>query len=273
MASSAFANGKKNVGEETEREPFDRGISRKSSCFIPKGTVGAGVSVSYNTYSLGNGLGDAGYSALFSLIQDVHGNMMSFGVSPFASYFIADNLAVGARFDYNRASLGLDNASLSLMNDMNFSLQGFRYFKHTYTGSIMLRNYIPFGNSRRFAMFTEVRATGGYGQAKTYKIVENENVGTYQDIYNFELGLVPGIAAFITNEVAFEISVGLLGFNYQKVVQLTNQVERSEMENSGANFKSLISIAEISSLSETCTLTILSARSNSASPNCFEQCR
>ena len=74
MASSAFANGKKNVGKETDREPFDRGISRKSSCFIPKGTVGAGVSVSYNTYSLGNGLGDAGYSALFSLIQDVHGN-------------------------------------------------------------------------------------------------------------------------------------------------------------------------------------------------------
>lgn len=73
--------------------------------------------------------------------------------------------------------------------------------------------------------------------------MENENVGTYQDIYNFELGLVPGIAAFITNEVAFEISVGLLGFNYQKVVQLTNQVERSEMENSGANFKvNLLSI-------------------------------
>ena len=86
-------------------------------------------------------------------------------------------------------------------------------------------------------MFTEVRATGGYGQAKTYKLIEGEKVGTYQDIYSAELGLVPGVMAFLTNEVAFEISVGLLGFNYQKVNQVTNQVEMSQMEKSGINFK------------------------------------
>ncbi len=223
--------------DTTSVKPFDRGIGRSNSCFIPKGTVGAGVSFSYNTYSLGNGVGDSGYNALFSLVQDLHGNMTSFSISPFASYFIADNLSVGVRFDYGRSVLGLDNINLSLMEDMNFSLQGFRYFKQSYTGAITLRNYLPFADSKRFAMFTEVRASGGYGQSKTYKLIENEKVGTYQDIYNFELGLVPGIAAFLTNEVAFEISVGLLGFDYQKVVQLTNQVERSEMEKSGANFK------------------------------------
>ena len=54
---------------------------------------------------------------------------------------------------------------------------------------------------------------------------------------SFELGAVPGVSAFITNEVALEISVGLLGFDYQKVVQVTNQVEKSQMEKSGANFK------------------------------------
>ncbi len=239
-ADIAVSKEKKNA---EEAEPFDRGIGRTSSCFIPKGTVGAGVSFSYNSYSLGNGSEDSGYAMLFSLIQDLHGNMMSFGISPFASYFIADNLSVGARFDYSRSTLGLDNVNLSLMEDMNLSLQGFRYFKQSYTGSLTLRNYIPFGMSKRFAMFTEVRATGGYGQGKTYKVIDNQNVGTYQDIYNFELGFVPGIAAFITNEVAFEVSVGLLGFEYQKIVQLTNQVERSEMEHSGANFKvNLLSI-------------------------------
>ena len=54
---------------------------------------------------------------------------------------------------------------------------------------------------------------------------------------SFELGLVPGLCAFVTNEVALEVAVGLLGFNYQKVVQTTNQVDVSEMERSGANFK------------------------------------
>ena len=66
---------------------------------------------------------------------------------------------------------------------------------------------------------------------------EGDKFGTYQDIYQFELGLVPGITAFVTNEVAVEVSIGLLGFNYQKVNQVTNRVEYSQMENSGANFK------------------------------------
>ena len=222
---------------------FDRGIGRPNSIFIPKGTVGAGVSLAYNDYSIGNLVDDSGYSMLFSLIRNLHGNMMSFNISPFASYFIANNLSVGARFDYGRSVLGLDNVDLALMDDMSFSLQGFHYFKQSYTGSVTLRTYIPFANSKRFAMFTEVRATGGYGQSKTYKLVEGEKVGTYQDIYNAELGLVPGIMAFLTNEVAFEVSVGLLGFNYQKVAQATNQVELSQMERSGINFRvNLLSI-------------------------------
>lgn len=180
---------------------------------------------------------------LFSLIRNLHGNMSEFGISPYASYFIADNLSVGARFDYGRSSLGLDNLDLSLMEDMSLSLQGFHYFKQSYTGALTLRAYIPFANSKRFAMFTEVRATGGYGQAKTYKVENGAKYGTYQDIYNTELGLVPGIMAFLTNEVAFEVSVGLLGFNYQKVSQITNQVEKSQMENSGINFRvNLLSI-------------------------------
>ena len=61
--------------------------------------------------------------------------------------------------------------------------------------------------------------------------------GTYQDIYDFEIGVVPGICAFVTNEVALEISVGLVGLNYNKVVQQTDNVGQSVMENSGANFR------------------------------------
>ena len=76
---------------------FDRGIGRPNSVFIPKGTVGAGVSLAYNDYSIGNLVDDSGYSMLFSLIRNLHGNMMSFNISPFASYFIANNLSVGAR--------------------------------------------------------------------------------------------------------------------------------------------------------------------------------
>ena len=229
--------------EKKPVEPFDRGIGRSSSVFIPAGTVGAGASFSYTNYSLGNGLNDTGYQMLFSLVQNLHGNLMSFGIAPQVSYFIRDNLAVGARFDYDRSSFGLGNLDLSLSDALSLSVGDFNYLKQAYTGALTLRNYIPFGQSKRFAMFTELRLTGGYGQSESYRMGYDETLeqpnktGTDQDIYQFEIGVVPGICAFVTNEVAFEVSVGLMGFNYQKVVQVTNQVERSEMEKNGLNFK------------------------------------
>ncbi len=228
---------KRTAKNRSEVEPFDRGIGVSKSVFIPKGSVGAGVSLSYNNYSIGNGAADAGYSMLFNLLGNIHGNMLSFGVSPYVSYFIADNLSVGVRFDYDRSKMGLGNMDLSFGDALSLNISDFNYFRHTYTGAITLRNYLPFAQSKRFGMFTELRAMGGYGQAESYRIDDKDKVGTYQDIYNFDIGLVPGLCAFITNEVALEVSIGLLGFNYQKVVQVTNQVEKSEMEKSGANFK------------------------------------
>ena len=224
--------------DKTENvEPFDRGITLSTSTFIPKGTIGAGVTFSYNDYVLGKGADDAGYTALLSLISDVHGNMQTWGFAPWASYFVADNLSVGVRFAYNRSSFGLGNAGIAIGDLANFSISDFYYLKQAYTGAITGRYYIPFGNSKRFAMFTEVRALGGYGQSETYKNEEGEKYGTYQDIYKFELGIVPGVSVFVTNEIAVEVCVGLMGFNYNKTVQTTNQVEKSVMESSGANCK------------------------------------
>ena len=208
-----------------------------TSTFIPKGTIGGGVTFSYNDYNLGQGLNDAGYSALFSLIGDVHGSLQSWGAAPWISYFVADNLAIGARFDYGRSSFDLGNASVALGDLANFSLSDYHFLKQSYMGAITGRYYIPFANSKRFAMFAEVRALGGYGQSETYQIQEDQKYGTYQDIYKFELGLVPGLSVFMTDEVAVEVAVGLLGFNYNRTVQTTNQVDVSVMESCGANFK------------------------------------
>jgi hypothetical protein len=46
---------------------------------------------------------------------------------------------------------------------------------------------------------------------------------------------VPGLAVFFTENIAFEVAVGVLGFNWQKIEQTTNQVDKSIMTKSGAN--------------------------------------
>ncbi len=230
-------------GKKDSVKVFDRGIGMSSSVFIPKGSIGSGLSFTYNDINVGNAANDAGYSMLFSLLNGTKGSMTTFGVAPFVSYFIADNLSVGVRFDYDRTRLNIGHAGLSIMEGMEFSIDDMNYFKHMYSGALAGRYYMPFGTSKRFAMFAEVRLTGAYGQSEQFTFEGDKKYGTYQDITKLSISLVPGLTAFVTNEVALEVSVGILGFDYQHVKQITNQVEVSEMTTSGANYNiNLLSI-------------------------------
>ena len=241
LTVNAFAAKKDKV---SDTEPFKRNIGIPTSTFIPKGTVGFGAALSYNTYDLGNAVNDSGYSMLFGLLSGIQANVTTVGVAPYVSYFVMDNLSVGARFEYNKSSFGVQKLGINVM-DLGLGISDFYYQNDSYMGSLGARYYIPFGQSRRFAMFTELRATGGYGQSKNYTLSEGEDasglsvdqLGTYQDIYKFNIGVIPGVTAFFTDNIALEVSVGLIGLDYQKVLQTTNQVYHSVMESSSANFK------------------------------------
>lgn len=232
LAFSVISSAEK---KEDSAEAFDRGIEKSTTCFIPKGAVGGGITFSYNDYNIGNAANDIGYTMLFSLIDGVKGNMTSFGVSPQVSYFVADNLSVGLMFDYERSRIDNAVGQLSLGDGMSFGVNDYNYFKHTYSGAVTCRYYMPLAKSKRFGMFAEVRAAGGYGQSESYRVENDEKFGTYQDIYKFSLGLVPGLSVFVTDEVALEVAIGILGLNWQKVEQTTNQVDKSVMTSSGAN--------------------------------------
>lgn len=239
--SLSFASPDKREKQETAKAPhevyeFDRGITMSTSTFIPKGTFGTGLTFSYNTIGLGNGEGDSGYS-LLSLITGIKGEMYTFTVAPTVSYFIADNLSIGVRFNYGRSLLDLGNVGLSVGDMISMNLSDYHYLSQTYTGSLTLRYFIPFGDSKRFAMFAEGRLTGGYGQSVMYQMDQGDKFGTYQDNIKGSIDIVPGLVAFVTNNVALEVSIGVLGLNYNRVEQVTNQVETSLMEKSGANFK------------------------------------
>ena len=122
--------------EKDPVEPFDRGIGMSNTVFVPKGTVGTGVNFSYNTIDLGNTTLDSGYSMLFDLVGGLRGSMYTFGLAPHLSYFVADNLSVGARFDYDRSSLRLGNAALSLGDGMSFGISDYHMLKHMISGSL-----------------------------------------------------------------------------------------------------------------------------------------
>ena len=225
------------ASETEEVKDFDRGVGKMNSIFIPKGYIGGGLTFSYKTYDLGNGTNDVGYSMLFSLLTGLQGNMYTLGVSPSFSYFVADNLSLGARFDYDRTSLDVGNLGLSLGDLASISIQDYHMLKNSYSGAFAMRYYMPIAGSKRIAMFGEVRLAGEVGESVAYNVVDGRNQGTFQTIYGAGINVVPGLCVFATDEVCVEVSVGVLGINYQYVKQQTNLVEESVMHQSGANFK------------------------------------
>ena len=73
-------------------------------------------------------------------------------------------------------------------------------------------------------------ATGEVGGLQDYR-------GTYSTTFGASLGLQPGIVAFITNNAAVELSIGVLGIGFDRTLQTKNQVDTAEINSLDTKFK------------------------------------
>ena len=222
------------LGAHAQR--FDRGIEVNSTVFVPKGQWIVGGNISYSTHDNEN------YK--FLVIENIKSTGYNFKVSPMFAYAIKDNMALGLRGGYNRQLLKVNNADLNLGEDMNLGVSDYYSLKHTSTGSLIYRNYITLGKSKRFALFNEMQLTYGYGQAKLVDSSGAAVTGTYETTHDIAIGCSPGLVAFINNSTAVEVNVGVLGFNYSQTKQVTDQVYVGYRKASQMNFKiNIFSIA------------------------------
>lgn len=206
---------------------IDRGI--RESVFIPKGQWMSGGTISYSEHSADN--------VNITVLKDIGAEGYNFSLSPYVGYFVRDNIAVGLRLAYNRTLLDVDNFSLNLGEDFNINIDDLYYLEHKYEASGFLRTYMPVGNSKIFGLFNECRLTYGYSEGKNSTGSGTEYDGTYATAHNLQIGMAPGLTAFITNTAAVEVSVGVMGFNFKWVDQVTNQVETGKRRSSSGNFK------------------------------------
>ena len=205
----------------------NRGIANIRTEFVPKGQWVFGGSISYSTHTNNN------YS--FLIVEDIQSNGYQFKVTPLVGYAYSKNSLVGVRFGYSRGLTELDNASLSITSlDNSF----FYSLKHSYNVEALWRKYIPLGrNNKRFAIFAEVGLAMGGSQSKLASGPSNALSGTYATSFDVALGVNPGISAFLTNNMAIEVNIGVLGFNYSKTRQIGNQVVEGTSSTSQMSFK------------------------------------
>ena len=82
-----------------------------------------------------------------------------------------------------------------------------------------------------------MRLTYGYGQGKTISGADQKATGTYQTSHSLQIGAAPGLTAFVTNNMAVEVSINVVGLKFKWAEQTTNQVERGSYRQSSADFK------------------------------------
>ncbi len=215
----------------TAQEHFKRDLEQVS--FVPKGQWITGVSVGYSQSNQSN------YQ--FLVFENLSGDTYSFKVTPMALYTFKDNMAAGIKLGYERSRSQLDSGEFILDSETTFGADNIYGIRSNFFAMAAFRNYISFGDNRRFGLFNEVQLELGGGHSKfsnyTGSGVNRHMEGTYERNFTMNIGLSPGFIMFLNNYSAIEVNVGVLGFGYTHTKSVTNQVHVSHRNSKNANFK------------------------------------
>jgi hypothetical protein len=215
------------------QDTFDRDL--ESVVFVPKGQWVAGVSVNYSQSNQND------YQ--FLVLENLSGDTYSFKVSPMVCYIFKDDMGAGGKFAYSRSLTKLEKGSVVLGEDTSYDVENLYRLSHNYYFMAIMRNYFSLGRSKRFGFFNEVQCQIGGGQSKIMQGKSTDISGAYERNFSFDIGLAPGLIAFLNNYSALEVNVGVLGFSYTGTKQINNQIYESHRKTKYANFKiNLLSI-------------------------------
>lgn len=211
-----------------EAQHYDRGYETvQSEPFVRKGTWSLGGTARYSQHV------NEKYNIL--VISNIDSEGYNFAVRPAMMYSFKDNMAAGLKFSYQRSMLDLANADLGIASvEMNAS--DCYQIQHTYSAYGVFRSFIPFGNSKRVAMFADLHLGGSFSQGKSFNAGGNHVEGTYGQTYSVQLGVDPGLIAFLTDKLAVEMNVGVFGVKYSWTDQVHNQVDNGSIESASAGF-------------------------------------
>ena len=212
---------------DTTPTPFDRKL--ESVDFIPEGQWIAGLSVSFTQSNNNN------YQ--FLVLENLSGDTYSVKVSPKVLYAIRKDMAIGLRFSYQRALTKLKSMDLVAGEDTSFDVNHLYSLGHNYYGTILYRNYFSLGRSKRFGFFNEIQCELGGGQSKLTKGRGESLTGNYERNFSFNIGIVPGLVAFLNNFSAVEVNIGVLGFSYRDTKTITDRIYVAHRKSQSANFR------------------------------------
>ncbi len=212
-----------------EGQKLDRGIDLSSQpCFIKKGTWMIGGGVSYMLHDNDN--------SRLLVVNGIKSTGYTLSVSPAFCYMVKDNLGVGVRMGYKRNMLQLDSAKIKF-EDVDLSVSDYHKISHAFEVQGIGRYYIPVGSLKRIGLFNELQLSYSYGQGKILDGHGNKINATYETSNALGINVCPGFMAFVSDKLAIDVSVNMLGLHFDWTDQSHNRVESGERSVSLINFK------------------------------------
>ena len=144
------------------------------------------------------------------LVVDVENfNQRAFNIRLEGSYFFKENISVGLGLQF-----GEDKTEL-IANLLNNSYKrDIRNFSRTYGVLGFIKNHIPVSSNNVFYVTNQTELFYGYksGPSETYisDILERQ----YAQKHSMGVSIRPGILIFLTDDFAFDLNMGILGFSH-----------------------------------------------------------
>ena len=179
---------------------------------LKEGTRFLGMSVSLKSNESENP------SSIFENIEAV--DQQTYKINVYGGYFIRDTWALGGSLNY-----GFSEKSSGFTGDSDKSRVE-TVSRFTSLGFLM-RNYLPIDSSGRFALYVETSLDVGYGKEIVQTTLANDIDRKVTRSYLLDLGVTPGIMAFIDKGFAVEASVNIMGLTSQWGEYTFNEGERT----------------------------------------------
>lgn len=197
---------------------IDRNVHK--NVFAYKGEWALGLTASYGTLSSEN-------SDIFAVLENINASGSVTSVSPFISYFVANNTSVGVRLGYSQINGNMDDMDLNLgsSNDVGISIPVIDLASNSYKASVFLRNYTPIDDAGRFGVFSEIEASYSFAENRfAYSSNADDPIHyTQSESSTVKLWFNPGLAVYMFPNVCATISFSMGGFKYTSVKQFDDQ--------------------------------------------------
>jgi len=157
-------------------------------------------------------------SSIFQNIEST--DQQTHKINAYGGYFIRDTWAVGGSLDYS-----FSEKSSGFTGDSDKSRV--ETISRSTSMGVFMRNYLPIDSSGRFSLYVESSLDIGYGKEIVQTTLENDIDRKITRTYLVDLGVTPGIMAFIDKGFSVEASVNIMGLTSKWGEYSFNEGERT----------------------------------------------